>query len=218
MAKQPTPTDVDGNDGEVASKAKSARKLLIAALVLSVASLGAGFFLAKTAFLEDSATFEPNYVEDSDQGDGHQTAVQGDGGDGGHSEAETLAAADKDPEDGDGHGEEGEDDGKVEGVLEFGDILANINGFNAQGKPTRGFLKLKLVMIYRPDTGSKLLMEERQPFMRDLFNGYVRSLTEADLRGMAGIIEVKAELLKRARAAAGNDLPQEILISDLIVQ
>jgi hypothetical protein len=35
---------------------------------------------------------------------------------------------------------------------------------------------------------------------------------------MAGILHVKAELLKRARAAVGNDLPQEILINDLIVQ
>ena len=35
---------------------------------------------------------------------------------------------------------------------------------------------------------------------------------------VAGILTVKSELLKRVRAAAGNDLPQEILISDLIVQ
>ena len=39
-----------------------------------------------------------------------------------------------------------------------------------------------------------------------------------DVRGMAGILYIKAELLKRARAAVGSDLPQEILIKDLIVQ
>ena len=54
--------------------------------------------------------------------------------------------------------------------------------------------------------------------MRDLFNGYLRGLTENDVRGMAGILYIKAELLKRARAAVGSDLPQEILIKDLIVQ
>jgi flagellar FliL protein len=51
-----------------------------------------------------------------------------------------------------------------------------------------------------------------------LFNSYLRGISESDVRGMAGVLYVKAELLKRARAATGNDLPQEILIRDLIVQ
>ncbi|WP_437434642.1 flagellar basal body-associated FliL family protein [Sulfitobacter geojensis] len=77
---------------------------------------------------------------------------------------------------------------------------------------------INLVIAYRPDAEAGALMEERQPFIRDLFNSYLRGLSEADLRGMGGIMYVKAELLKRARAAVGNDLPQEILIKDLIVQ
>ena len=84
--------------------------------------------------------------------------------------------------------------------------------------PTKAFLKINLVVAYRMDEGAGKLMEERQPFMRDLFNSYLRGLSESDVRGMAGIMYIKAELLKRARAASGNDLPQEILINDLIVQ
>ncbi len=61
-------------------------------------------------------------------------------------------------------------------------------------------------------------MKERQPFMRDLFTGYARSLTETDVRGMAGVLNVKAELLKAGPRRRGSDLPKEILISDLIVQ
>lgn len=232
MAKQPKQVEEKPDEVEVTSRAKSARKLLIAALALSAASLGAGFFLARTAYQEDSAAFEPDYVEGGEQsaaeGDGHEQeadASHGEAGaedshaEDGHSDGEAADLHEAKADKSDDHGEEGEvAEGKLEGVLEFDEILANINGFTAQGKPTRGFVKLKLVMIYRPDPGSSELMNERQPFMRDLFNGYARSLTEADLRGMAGIVEIKAELLKRARAAAGNDLPQEILISDLIVQ
>ena len=96
--------------------------------------------------------------------------------------------------------------------------MTNIQSFNAQGEPTTAFLKVSLMVAYRPDDGSGELMQERRPFMRDLFNGYLRGLSESDVRGMAGILHIKAELLKRARAAVGSDLPQEILISDLIVQ
>ncbi len=73
-------------------------------------------------------------------------------------------------------------------------------------------------VFYGTEAGAQDIMTEREPFMRDVFNGYLRGLSESDVRGMAGILQVKSELLKRARAAVGNDLPQEILIRDLIVQ
>jgi len=207
-AKQkPRPASAEP-DTATASKARSARTLLMAALLLSVASLGGGFVLARIAFQQDAASYEPDYVEGETET----------GGDTGHTEKTADAPQDAPAEHGgdeDGHGEA---TAGSEGILEFGEIVTNINGFDAKGQPTRAFLKLSLVMVYRPDPGASDLMKARQPFMRDLFTGYARSLTETDVRGMAGVLNVKAELLNRARAAAGNDLPQEILISDLIVQ
>lgn len=209
-ARKKPRTEPPAEDAKAAPKARSARTLLVAALLLSMASLGGGFFLARMAFMQDAATYEPDYVEPGQ--DGHaDEPTDAHGGD--HSTVDVAAA----PEEDGGHGTD-EEAGGVEGLLEFDEILTNINGFNAQGQPTRAFLKLTLVLAYRPDPGAAKLMQERQPFMRDLFNGYARGLTEADVRGMAGLLNVKAELLKRARAAAGNDLPQEILINDLIVQ
>lgn len=218
--KRERPAEVE-DDAKAAPKARSARTLLMAALLLSVASLGGGFFLARMAFKEDAAAYAPDYVE----ADGHEEP--GDHGEAvpgahgiidplareGHPAADAVALKEED----DGHGGAGPE-GAIEGLLEFDDLVTNINGFNAEGTPTKVFLKMNLVLVYRPDPGAAELMRARQPFMRDLFNGYTRGLSEADVRGMAGILNVKAELLKRARAAAGNDLPQEILINDLIVQ
>ncbi len=194
-------------DGEDAAPKKSSKKLLLAAVVLSLLSLGGGFFLARMAFQQDAEQYEPDYVEEVDE---EQVA------EGGSEEGKEDEDAEKD--EGAGKGEDENTEPDQEGLLEFAEILTNITSFDANGVPGHSFLKLSVVMVYRPDEGAKALMEKRQPFMRDLFNGYARSLTEADVRGMAGILTVKAELLKRARAAAGNDLPQEILISDLIVQ
>lgn len=206
MAKAPKENDAElaaEAEGEEDAQPKGSKKLLIAAVVLSLISLGGGFFLARMAFQEDAETYAPDYVEE----------VIEEGVD------EDLAAKESDEKNADGGGE-GEEEVKTaeDGIIEFDEILTNITSFNQHGVPINAFLKMNVVMVYRPDPGSKELMESRKPFMRDLFNGYARSLTEADVRGMAGILTVKSELLKRARAAAGNDLPQEILISDLIVQ
>lgn len=206
MAKAPKENDAElaaEAEGEEDAQPKGSKKLLIAAVVLSLVSLGGGFFLARMAFQEDAETYAPDYVEE----------VVEEGVD------EELAAKESDEKNADGGGEGDEEIKTAEdGIIEFDEILTNITSFNQHGVPINAFLKMNVVMVYRPDPGSKELMESRKPFMRDLFNGYARSLTEADVRGMAGILTVKSELLKRARAAAGNDLPQEILISDLIVQ
>ncbi|MDK3016702.1 flagellar basal body-associated FliL family protein [Pseudodonghicola flavimaris] len=207
MARPTTkkPSDASPDTGaKTATKARSARTLLMAAALLSVGSLGGGFVLARMAFQQDAASYEPEYLPESEA-----TAEAGtEGAEPEHAAAEPEATA--------GHGGNGE--GKLEGLLPFEEIVTNINSFDARGNPTKAFLKLNLVLVYRPEAGAADLMASRQPFMRDLFTGYARSLTETDVRGMAGVLTVKAELLKRARAAAGNDLPQEILISDLIVQ
>ena len=190
-------------------KPRGSRKMLLAAALLCVLSLGGGFFLARMAYLQDAETYEPEYK------DAEAEAEDGPGEEGAHAETEEKKE--------DGHGDAEAKDGEhVEvvdtGMLEFGDILTNIQGFDAQGTPTRAFLKINLVVAYRTDEGAGDLMKEREAFMRDLFNSYLRGISESDVRGMAGVLYVKAELLKRARAATGNDLPQEILIRDLIVQ
>jgi len=200
-------------EGEEA-KPKSSKKLLLVAVVLSLISMGGGFFLAQMAFKQDAKEYEPDYVEEVEE-----VPAEGEGKDakagGGKGSDDPYAEGDE--KDSKAEGEE-EVVAVDEGMLEFGEILTNISSVTATGQPRNAFLKINVVLVYRPDDGAKALMESRQPFMRDLFNGYARSLTEADVRGMAGILNVKSELLKRARAAAGNDLPQEILISDLIVQ
>lgn len=205
MARPATkkPSSDSATPAASANKARSARTLLMAAALLAVASLGGGFVLARIAFKQDAAAYEPAYVaEETADAQAAAAAPQGEAATeeaGGHGEADAAAVG-------------------VEGILEFEEIVTNINSFDARGTPIKAFLKLTLVLVYRPDPGAAELMRARQPFMRDLFTGYARSLNETDVRGMAGVLNVKAELLKRARAAAGSDLPQEILISDLVVQ
>lgn len=225
-AKQQAETGPDG----LKKSSRGSHKMLLAAALLCMLSLGGGFFLARMAYLQDAEAYAPEYQSEdteshTDKGDGHgkkaETKLRTDitdplAKDGHDAEKAMVLKADKQyGAKSDVHDEETKADS---GLLDFGEMLTNIESFDSQGQPTTSFLKLNLIVAYRPDEGSGELMKQRQPFMRDLFNGYLRGLTEADLRGMAGILYVKAELLKRARAAVGSDLPQEILINDLIIQ
>lgn len=251
MSKKPKAKKAETAEAEDAgAKTGGSRKMLLMAVVMCLASLGGGFFLARMAYVEDAETFEPDYVaeddghgEEGDDGHGEKDDGHGKKDDGhgkgekaelrtdivdplakdGHDAEKALALQaerqEKDSKDSKGgHGDAEGHDAADSGLLPFGDFLTNIESFDSSGQPTTSFLKVNLMVAYRPDEGSGLLMEQRQPFMRDLFNSYLRGLSENDVRGMAGILYIKAELLKRARAAVGNDLPQEILINDLIVQ
>lgn len=241
MAKKPNAKPPSSDVGETA-KARGSKKLLLASALLCLVSLGVGFFLARMAFLKDAEAYAPDFVDTERAPDANGKDHVSGGGDvhgDGHGKTDTpklrtditvplakdgheaekarslqVPAGGGDKED----GHDGEQTVVDSGLLDFGDILTNIESFDPQGQPTKAFLKVNLVVVYRVEAGSGQLMEERRPFMRDLFNGYLRGLSEADLKGMAGVLYVKAELLKRARAAVGSDLPQEILIKDLIVQ
>lgn len=193
--KKKSPTAPEKIDSP--ASVRSARGLLVAAMLLSAASLGGGFFLARMAFETDAREFEPDYVETAEDQAGSQDMQVADPG------------ADK---------KDDADLAELEGFLEFEDIVTNISTDAKTGDAKKAFLKLSVILVYRPDSGARELIESRQPFMRDLFTTFARSLTEAEIRGAAGLMVVKSELLKRARAATGNNLPQDVLIKNIIIQ
>lgn len=103
-------------------------------------------------------------------------------------------------------------------VTPFKEIIVNISATTATGRETSRFLKLNLALVYDEAMPGADQIEPRKLFLRDSFQEYLRQLNEADLQGSVGLVNLKSELLRRARAIADSDAPQEILIADLIVQ
>lgn len=103
-------------------------------------------------------------------------------------------------------------------ALPFDEIIVNITATTASGRQTSRFLKLDLALIYDSTAPDAARLPERQIYMRDSFQDYLRTLDERDLRGSLGLSELKSELLRRARAVSGGEAPREILVSDMIVQ
>lgn len=103
-------------------------------------------------------------------------------------------------------------------VMPFDEMIVNITATAASGRQTSRFLKLDLALVYDKTQDQDGLVEMRHVFLRDAFQDYLRQLAERDLDGTLGLVTVKGELLRRARAIAGNDAPHEVLIMGLVIQ
>ncbi|MGY3439988.1 flagellar basal body-associated FliL family protein [Marinovum sp. KMM 9879] len=103
-------------------------------------------------------------------------------------------------------------------VTPFQEIIVNITSTTATGRQTTRFLKLNIALAYDSAMPGAENIEARKLFLRDSFQEYLRQLNESDLQGSIGLVRLKSELLRRARAISDSDAPQQFLIADLIIQ
>ncbi len=125
-------------------------------------------------------------------------------------------SSETDDEESDAEEQEEAGEEEVYGIMNFEEFIVNITGYSLQGRKTTRYMKVKLSIVY--DEAEFSSLEDRKLFIRDSFQDYMRQLDERELEGSYGIISLKAELLKRAKAIAGTKGPREILIGDLIIQ
>ncbi|MEJ1968032.1 MAG: flagellar basal body-associated FliL family protein [Rhizomicrobium sp.] len=93
------------------------------------------------------------------------------------------------------------------------DIIVNIQGADA----TPAYLKLSVSLeldSIEEEAGIKALM----PRVVDQFQGYLRELRMDDLKGSAGVVRLKEELLRRINASAAPYRVRDVLLKQMIVQ
>lgn len=93
------------------------------------------------------------------------------------------------------------------------DMVVNIQ--SPDGSPA--YLKLSVALELKSadqEAGLKVLM----PRVVDQFQSYLRELRIDDLRGSAGVMRLKEELLRRINLAASPYHVQDVLLKEMIVQ
>jgi flagellar FliL protein len=93
------------------------------------------------------------------------------------------------------------------------DLLVNIQSPDA----TPAYLKLSVALELDNDlekTGITALM----PRIKDQFQAYLRELRADDLKGSAGVLRMKEELLRRVNVAAAPYKVRDVLLKQMIVQ
>jgi flagellar protein FliL len=92
-----------------------------------------------------------------------------------------------------------------------------VNLISGPGPSTR-FARIRIAVVYNPSMIPIGSLQEKRPYLRDAFHGFVSQLTERDLEGTFGLVMLREELLRRARAVTGFEGIREILITDLVIQ
>jgi len=93
------------------------------------------------------------------------------------------------------------------------DLIVNIQ--SADGTPV--YLKLSLALeLYTND--EKAGIQALIPRIVDQFQGYLRELRSDDLKGSAGVMRVKEELLRRTNVAAAPYRVRDVLLKEMIIQ
>jgi len=93
------------------------------------------------------------------------------------------------------------------------DLIVNIQ--SADGTPA--YLKLSTSLeLDRPE--EKAGITAMMPRIVDQFQGYLRELRIDDLKGSAGVLRLKEELLRRINAVAQPYRVRDVLLKEMIVQ
>ena len=93
------------------------------------------------------------------------------------------------------------------------DILVNIQSNDG----TPAYLKLGLSLELEDDA-QKTAMQPLMPRITDQFQAYLRELRLDDLKGSAGVLRLKEELLRRVNVAAAPYKVRDVLLKEMIVQ
>jgi flagellar FliL protein len=93
------------------------------------------------------------------------------------------------------------------------DIIVNIQSADA----TPAYLKLS-VSLELDSAEEKAGIEALKPRIVDQFQGYLRELRVDDLKGSAGVVRLKEELLRRINASAAPYRVRDVLLKQMIVQ
>jgi flagellar FliL protein len=93
------------------------------------------------------------------------------------------------------------------------DILVNIQSNDG----TPAYLKLG-VSLELDDEEQKAALEPLMPRITDQFQAYLRELRLDDLKGSAGVLRLKEELLRRVNVAAAPYKVRDVLLKEMIVQ
>jgi flagellar FliL protein len=89
---------------------------------------------------------------------------------------------------------------------------------NIQGaSDTPAYLQLSVALELENDEQKKA-MEALLPRVKDQFQAYLRELRLEDLKGSAGVLRIKEELLRRVNVAAAPYHVRDVLLKEMLVQ
>lgn len=98
------------------------------------------------------------------------------------------------------------------------EFVVDIATVTTSGRTRTRFLKADIAIVHPATDRTRSMIEARRHHLRDAYVDYLRQLGADDVSGSAGLARMRADLLLRARALLGPDVPREVLLADLVLQ
>lgn len=202
MSSKPADDETEAApEGEGGKKVKGKKLLIfiILGVVLLLGGVGAALYF--TGVIGGAKTEE--------------AAAEGEHGaaEGGH---EAKKEAKKESSKG-GHGGEGEGEGEEAGAGSlFMDLpVIKVNLASTSRKTVFAMIGMSLALENEED---KAAIQAAQPRIVDSFQTYLRELSPEELRGSAGLLRLREELLLRVNAAVAPVVVKDVLFQQVLVQ
>lgn len=204
MSSKPADDETEAApDGEGGKKVKGKKLLIfiILGVVLLLGGVGAALYF--TGVIGGAKTEE--------------AAAEGEHGapaEGGH---ETKKEAKKESSHGGGGGHGGEGEGEEAGAGSmFMDLpVIKVNLASTSRKTVFAMIGMSLALENEED---KAAIQAAQPRIVDSFQTYLRELSPEELRGSAGLLRLREELLLRVNAAVAPVVVKDVLFQQVLVQ
>lgn len=106
-------------------------------------------------------------------------------------------------------------------LLPVGRITVNVVAAGLLSEKKTRFLLIEPTLLYAQNFDQRTdgpPMATLLPEIRDSFIEFLSQLHEDDIYGSAGLAELRAELLRRARVVTESDAPMSILLQDFVLQ
>jgi flagellar FliL protein len=201
MSSKPADDETDAApDGEGGKKVKG-KKLLIFIILGVVLLLGGGGAALYFTGVIGGATTEEATAEGE-----HGAPAEG-----GH---ETKKEAKKESSKG-GHGGEAEGEEAGAGSLFLDLPVIKVNLASTSRKTVFAMIGMSLALENEED---KAAIQAAQPRIVDSFQTYLRELSPEELRGSAGLLRLREELLLRVNAAVAPVVVKDVLFQQVLVQ
>lgn len=208
-------SDVDvGLEGEAAPKKKGLPLGAIAGaavpVVTGLAAAGLAYFLTP-APTTCAAAAEDSHSEEGLLADDHAPTDDSHGETADHGKKDTKKKANKSGGHGGGHG--GDKGAAGPSDVSFVPVDPLVVSLN----PENGPKFLRITMQIETPKGNEETVVGVMPRLRDVLNGYLRSVEESDLADPASMARLRAQMLRRLQLVAPEAEISNILITDFVL-
>lgn len=102
------------------------------------------------------------------------------------------------------------------GLFKIPVVIANVSRTTEGGRKINRYLKVGVTLVHLPEAAA--LIQQREDYVVDAYQAYLRQVTPEEVEGSLGLMRLKAELLRRARAVVGDAEVRDVLVTELLIQ